>query len=94
MSVGANYRASCRAKSRADFAAKMGIVEEEADEAVYWMEMLIDCGLVRDNLVQPLFAEANEIVSIVVSSIPHSTLKRYAEREISNPNSAIRNLIL
>jgi len=68
MSVGANYRASCRAKSRADFAAKMGIVEEEADEAVYWMEMLIDCGLVRDNLVQPLLAEANEIVSIVVVS--------------------------
>jgi len=68
MSVGANHRASCRAKSRADFAAKMGIDEEEADEAVYWMEMLIDCGLVRDNLVQPLLAEANEIVSIVVVS--------------------------
>ena len=61
MSVGANYRASCRAKMR--------IVEEEADEAVYWMEMLIDCGLVRENLVQPLLSEANEIVSIVVSSI-------------------------
>src|SRR5436853_5825712 len=58
MSVGANYRASCRARSRADFAAKMGIVEEEADEAVYWMEMVIDCGVMRDNLVQPLMAEA------------------------------------
>src|SRR5262245_5139400 len=69
MSVGANYRAACRAKSRADFAAKMGIVEEEADESVYWIEMLIDCRVVKHNLVQPLLAEANEIVSMAVSSI-------------------------
>jgi four helix bundle protein len=69
MSVGSNYRASCRAKSRADFTAKMGIVEEEADECMYWIEMLIDCGLVKANLVQPLVGEANEILSIVVSSI-------------------------
>jgi len=41
-SVGANYRAACRARSRADFAAKMGIVEEEADETVYWIELLVD----------------------------------------------------
>ena len=69
MSVGANYRSACRAKSRADFAAKMGIVEEEADEIVYWIEMLVDCGLVKQNLVEPLIVEANEIVAITVSSI-------------------------
>ena len=45
-SVGANYRAACRAKSSADFIAKMGIVEEEADECLYWMELLIESGLV------------------------------------------------
>jgi four helix bundle protein len=69
MSVGANYRAACRARSRADFTAKMGIVEEEADEVVYWIEMLVDCDLVKQKLVEPLLTEANEIVSIIVSSI-------------------------
>ncbi|HYV24716.1 MAG TPA: four helix bundle protein [Pyrinomonadaceae bacterium] len=69
MSVGANYRSACRAKSRADFAAKMGIVEEEADEICYWIEMLIDCELVKAVRVEPLLRETNEIISIVVSSI-------------------------
>jgi four helix bundle protein len=46
-SVGANYRASCRAKSQADFVAKMGIVEEEADESIYWMELLVESDLVK-----------------------------------------------
>ena len=46
-SVGANYRAACRARSNADFISKMGIVEEEADEAIYWMELLIESGLVQ-----------------------------------------------
>ena len=68
-SVGANYRAACRARSRADFVAKMGIVEEEADEVVYWIEMLIDCGLLRQNRVKSLIAETNEIISMVVTSI-------------------------
>jgi four helix bundle protein len=45
-SVGANYRAACRARSPADFISKMGIVEEEADETIYWMELLIESGLV------------------------------------------------
>jgi four helix bundle protein len=60
MSVGANYRSACRAKSRADFAAKMGIVEEEADEICYWIEMLIDCELVKAVRVEPLLRETNE----------------------------------
>lgn len=87
MSVGANYRAACRARSRADFAAKMGIVEEEADEIGYWIEMLIDCGLVKHKRVEPLLGETNEIVSIVVSSI--RTARANGNRR-ANGKSAIR----
>ena len=87
MSVGANYRSACRAKSRADFAAKMGIVEEEADEIAYWIEMLVDCGLVKQNLVEPLIVEANEIVAITVSSI--RTARNNADGR-SSRKSAIR----
>lgn len=68
-SVGANYRASCRAKSNADFIAKMGIVEEEADESAYWIEILIESELVKKNLVEDLLDEANQLVAIFVSSI-------------------------
>jgi four helix bundle protein len=68
-SVGANYRASCRARSQADFIAKMGIVEEEADESIYWMELLVESGLVRQELLDNLIYEADELVAIVVSSI-------------------------
>jgi four helix bundle protein len=49
-SVGANYRAACRAKSKADFVAKLSIVEEETDEAIHWIELLIDSGLIKHNL--------------------------------------------
>src|SRR5438309_1270802 len=86
-SVGANYRAACRARSRADFAAKMGIVEEEADEIVYWIELLIDCGLVKQNRVSELLSETNEIIAIVVSSI--RTARSNGNRR-SAPKSAIR----
>lgn len=68
-SVGANYRASCRAKSQADFIAKLGIVEEEADETIYWMELLVDSSLVEKARVAELLDEANQIVAIIVSSI-------------------------
>ncbi|HJY79528.1 MAG TPA: four helix bundle protein [Candidatus Binatia bacterium] len=68
-SVGANYRAACRAKSTADFIAKMGIVEEEADEVIYWLELLVETGLIGKNEVADLFDEANQLVSIIVSSI-------------------------
>jgi four helix bundle protein len=67
-SVGANYRAVCRAKSRADFVSKLKIVEEECDEALYWMELLIDAGLMKASRLQSLMTEANEILAIVVSS--------------------------
>src|ERR1043166_2143 len=68
-SVGANYRAAVRGKSRADFIAKMGIVEEECDEALYWMEMLIESGSVKPDLLKGLIEEGNQIVAIVVASI-------------------------
>ncbi len=69
MSVGANYRAACRAKSSADFIAKMGIVEEEADECIYWMELLVDSGLINHNDLNYLMEEANELLAITVASI-------------------------
>ena len=68
-SVGANYRAACRAKSVADFISKMGTVEEEADESIYWLELLGEAKLARTEELQPLMAEANELVAITVSSI-------------------------
>ncbi len=68
-SVGANYRAAKRARSTAEFIAKLGIVEEECDETVYWIELLIALGYVKQKLVAELHAEANELVAIVVTSI-------------------------
>lgn len=68
-SVGANYRAACRARSAADFVAKMGIVEEEADESIYWMELLCEAGILSQNKINPLRDEAGELLAITVSSI-------------------------
>ncbi len=68
-SVAANYRAACRARSTADFVAKMGIVEEEADESIFWMELLADASIVEKRLLEGLVKEAGEILAIVVSSI-------------------------
>jgi four helix bundle protein len=67
-SVAANYRALCRAKSRADFINKTSIVEEEADESCFWLELLVDAGLLGSRQVQPLLQEANEITAILVAS--------------------------
>lgn len=68
-SVGANYRAACRAKSRADFISKMSIVEEEADEALYWLELMLDTKLVEKDKIRHLMKEADEIIAIMVTSI-------------------------
>jgi four helix bundle protein len=77
--VGANYRAAARARSRADFMAKMGIVEEECDETLYWIDLLIELELVSGTRCKELQAEANEILAIVVASI------RTARRNIKQP---------
>lgn len=66
-SVGANYRSSCRAKSRADFIAKIAIVEEEADEAIYWLELMKESGLANDNTIELLIKEADELTAIFTS---------------------------
>jgi four helix bundle protein len=68
-SVAANYRAACRAKSNADFIAKMGTVEEEADESSFWLEVIIESDLMKEELVKDLKDEADQIVAIMVSSI-------------------------
>ena len=68
-SVGSNYRASCRARSAADFIAKLAIVEEEADESLYWMELLIESGLVPAARLADLIGEAGQLVAITVVSI-------------------------
>jgi four helix bundle protein len=68
-SVGANYRAACRAKSNADYMAKMGTVEEEADESAFWSEVIVESGLMKEELVKDLLDEADQIVAIIVSSI-------------------------
>ncbi|HOC55629.1 MAG TPA: four helix bundle protein [Verrucomicrobiota bacterium] len=68
-SVGANYRAVCRAKSSADFISKMGNVEEEADESGYWLEMLVDAHKLGPATAAPLIQEAGELTAIAVSSI-------------------------
>jgi four helix bundle protein len=75
-SVGANYRAACRAKSPADFISKMGIVEEEADETIYWMELLILSGLVRKSDITNLLDEADQILAMTVSSIKTARMRR------------------
>jgi four helix bundle protein len=67
-SVGANYRAAGRARSKAEFVAKIGIVVEEADETIFWLECLMESGIVKPDLLRDLLAEANELVAIFAAS--------------------------
>ncbi len=67
-SVGANYRAVCRAKSTADFINKLRIVEEECDESLFWMEILTDNKLIKESRLRSLMQEGNELLAIIVSS--------------------------
>jgi four helix bundle protein len=67
-SVAANYRAACRARSRAEFIAKIGVVEEEADETAFWLELIIDSNIRTEKQIGPLRTEANEIVAIMAAS--------------------------
>ena len=77
-SVGANYRAVCRAKSNSDFINKLRIVEEECDESLFWMELLVDNGLVKPSRLGDLMKEADEILAIIVSSAKTARLSRDA----------------
>jgi len=67
--VGANYRAACRGRSKAEFAAKLGVVVEEADECGYWLELIMDGELLPRPQVEPLHQEANELAAIFVASV-------------------------
>lgn len=82
-SVGANYRAACRARSTAEFIAKLGIVEEEADETIYWLELVIDAGIMPSAQVAPLLKEANELLAITVAS---KKTARIRKSKIGNRN--------
>lgn len=68
-SVGANYRAACRAKSTADFVNKLKIVEEEGDESLFWMELLVESGIIPQRKLVALMKEGDEIVAIVVAAL-------------------------
>ena len=67
-SVGANYRAACRGRSRAEFVAKLGVVEEESDESAFWLELIIEGKFRTQSFVEPLLQEANELVKIMARS--------------------------
>ncbi len=93
-SVAANYRAACRARSKAEFISKIGTVEEEADESALWMELIIEDKLLPEKKVRSLHTEASEIVTIMASSyISASRNKRNASAKsaIRNQQSAIRS---
>jgi four helix bundle protein len=86
-SVGANYRAACRGRSMAEFASKLGVVEEEADESAFWLELLIESGIMRSRLLAPLLREANELTAIMVAS--RRTVGRSLQSKIKNQKSKI-----
>jgi four helix bundle protein len=67
--VGANYRAACRARSTADLIAKLRIVEEEADECLYWMELIVEAKLLEVTNLRSIMSETNEILAMTVASI-------------------------
>jgi four helix bundle protein len=87
MSVAANYRAVCRARSRAEFLAKMSIVVEEADESGLWLELLVDAGLVPEAKLHDLRSEANQLVAIFNAS--RTTAKKGVQSTINNQQSTI-----
>ncbi len=84
-SVGANYRSACRARSRKEFVAKMGIVEEEADETQFWLDLVIERGLGDTQRLAPLREQARQLVAIAVASIRTARGARG-----STPHSALR----
>lgn len=88
-SVGANYRAACRAKSTADMISKLSIVLEEADESLYWMELLVESGLVPASKLGNLMSETNEIVAMLVTSLKTLRSKSQQSRIYNSAQSKI-----
>jgi four helix bundle protein len=87
-SVAANYRAACRARSKAEFIAKLGTVEEEADESAFWLELIIEGELLPASQVQPLLTEAGELVAITAAS-KKTASGALAKSQIANRKSQI-----
>ena len=75
-SVAANYRASCRARSRPEFAARVGIVMEEADETVFWLELISESGMLPTSRLEPLLRESRELAAIFTASYRTARSKR------------------
>ena len=84
-SVGANYRAALCARSSKDFINKIGVVLEESDESVFWMELIVEGKVMPENRVSSLLQEANELTAIFAAT--HKTLKANSRRKNSNHNS-------
>ena len=89
-SVAANYRAANRGRSRSEFIAKLGIVEEEADESVHWLDMLVATDCVKSERVTELRNEGNELLAMTVASI-NTARKNEKLGKLINPKSEIRN---
>jgi len=87
-SVAANYRAACRSRSKAEFIAKLGTVEEEADETAFWLELIIEGDLLVAAQIQPLLTEALELVAITAASKKTASGAR-AKSQIANRKSQI-----
>ena len=88
-SVGANYRAACRSRSVAEMFSKISVVEEEADESAFWLELTADHGLISAQKLVPLLREASELTAMMVAS--RKTLQIRSEKsKIENPKSKIR----
>ena len=87
-SVGANYRAACRGRSKAEFIAKIGTVEEEADESAYWMELIMEAGLLKAKLVTPVHGEAEALRRIMAKSRITASRSPAASK---SPHSAFGN---
>jgi four helix bundle protein len=88
-SVGANYRAACRARSPQEMFSKLSIVEEEADECLYWIELLHESKMAPGQALRPLHDSANEILAMTVAS--KKTLRTRIGRPIGNRQSTIVN---
>jgi|SRR6267143_7300179 len=89
-SVAANYRAACRARSKAEFISRLGVVEEEADESALWLELIMEGELMKKALVEPLWIEADEIVAIMTSSRKSAGQSLLAAKsKIKTPKSKI-----
>lgn len=87
-SVAANYRAACRARSKPEFIAKLGTVEEEPDESAFWLELIIEGELLSEAQIQPLLLEAGELVAITAAS-KKTASRALSKSQIANRKSAI-----